>query len=78
MAHDIIFGDRRRDWSRGSSCGYSPSCVERPTSLVVQERRGPGILGWSIGIMLGSRLVTGRWPWYWFGKIDRRLGEGKR
>lgn len=73
MAHDLIFKNSRRNWSRDTTCGYVPSYSAAP-AIVVQERRGPGVLGWSIGIMIGSRLVTGKWPWYWAGKIDHHLG----
>jgi hypothetical protein len=73
MARDLIFKSSKRNWSRDSISGYDPSCREMPPATVIQERRGPGVLGWSLGLMIGSRLVTGKWPWYWFSRIDRRL-----
>lgn len=74
MAHDLIFKSSRRNWSRDTACGSALYGSAMPATLVVQERPGPGVLGWSLGIMIGSRLVTGKWPWYWFGKIDHHLG----
>jgi hypothetical protein len=74
MAHDLLFKKSRRNWSRDSVSGHNGAYPAMPSTLVVQERRGPGILGWSLGIMIGSRLVTGKWPWYWFSRIDHRLG----
>ncbi len=71
MAYDLLLKKRKRNWSRDGLSG-DPACTR---AIVVQEQRPrPGLLGWSLGIMIGSRLVTGRWPWYWAKKIDQKLG----
>jgi hypothetical protein len=73
MAYDLIFKNTTRNWSRNSVLGYDPSCKATSPPPTVQEKSGPSIIGWSIGIMFGSRIITGKWPWYWFRKIDHRL-----
>jgi hypothetical protein len=74
MARDLIFKNSKRNWSRDTVSECASAYREMPATLVAQERRGPGVLGWSLGLMIGSRLVTGKWPWYWFSRIDHRLG----
>lgn len=68
MAKDLILGKSNRCWSRDDLVS-GEQCRE----VVVAPSRGPGFLGWSLGIMLGSRLLTGKWPWYWFRRVDERL-----
>lgn len=83
MAYDLLFKNSNRNWSRDAVSGEA-SCSDSSRSLVPQEHResatresatrGPGVLGYSIAIMIGSRLITGKWPWYWFRRVDQRLG----
>lgn len=73
MAQDIILGRTKTGWGRSTAegdCGHQ-SCTDSP-------RRGPGILGWSLGIMFATRIISGKWPWYWFGRVDERLGPRRK
>jgi hypothetical protein len=76
MAKDLLLGRTKRSWGRGgpgepASSGHylveQPSCQDRPAPA-----RGPDIIGWSVGLMFATRILTGKWPWYWFGRLDGR------
>jgi hypothetical protein len=43
---------------------------------VVVEKSGMGFWGWMITISLGSRILTGKWPWFWAGQMAKRLEGG--
>jgi hypothetical protein len=87
MAHDIFSGDNSRDWSRGSdnassTSGRAPfarslferrSCAERPVIVVKQERASIGWLGATLAVMGATRIVSGKWPWYWAGLAAKKL-----
>ena len=75
MAKDLLLGSTRRSWSRqeppaasGHYLALQPSCPDRPAPT-----RRPGIIGWSVGLVFATRILTGKWPWYWFGRLDGRV-----
>ena len=71
MAHDLILKDSSRGWGRGvpdNSVGQQ--CVE-------PSRPRMGWLGYTLAAMFATRILSGRWPWYWFGQASNRL-EGKK
>ena len=72
MARDLLLKNTKRNWSRDSSCDAACGSTRR-TEISIRETRGPNLLGWAVGISLGTRLFTGHWPWYW----GRTLGKGK-
>lgn len=75
MSFDLAFGKTSRDFSRGSSSG---STVGDDKVIVVERKSsGMGLLGWTITLAIGSRIITGKWPWYWFGQVSKRL-EGSQ
>jgi hypothetical protein len=66
MARDLVISDSKRDWSRG--------CKSRSSGeVVVCQSRGPGLLGWAVGLVLVTRVLTGKWPCHWLGKLDQRM-----
>jgi len=70
MAKDLLFGRTKTNWGRGAAptAAGSEECVEKTS-------HGPGIIGISVSLMFASRILTGKWPWYWFRHVDRRLGS---
>jgi hypothetical protein len=73
MAFDLVFGKNNRDFSRGSSSSVVGADSGEDRVIVVKEDRSMGLFGWTVTICLGSRIITGKWPWYWFGQAARRL-----
>lgn len=86
MAHDLFFKNTKRDWSRdntaGSSTGYDQnaraiferrSCTEQPAIVVKSEPSHVGWLGTTVGVMFATRILSGKWPWYWAGLAAKRL-----
>jgi hypothetical protein len=75
MAKDLLLGRTKRSWSRQVAPATSghyleqPACVDKPAPA---PARGPGIIGWSVGLMFATRILSGKWPWYWFGRLDGR------
>ena len=73
MAHDLIINNSKRDWSRGydpyaSSLFERPLCSEPPRTLVVkQEPARIGWLGATLAVMFSTRILSGKWPWFWAG-----------
>ena len=71
MAHDLFSKSTSgRNWARESSPTDSNG---QDKVIVVKESGGMGLLGWVITISLGSRVLTGKWPWYWAGHAAKRL-----
>ena len=73
MAHDLILKTTSRGWARGgppSGAGQITVCTESP-------RPRMGWLGYTMAAMFATRILSGRWPWYWFGQAADRL-EKKR
>ena len=75
MAKDLLLGRTKRSWSRqvapatsGHYLVEQPACVDKPAPA-----RGPGIIGWSVGLMFATRILSGKWTWYWFGRLDGRV-----
>ena len=70
MARDLLLKKTGRDWSRGTStsCGDS-----RSTEIVIRAEppHHSNVLGWAIGLSVGSRILTGKWPWYWARKLGK-------
>ena len=73
MAHDLILKDSPRDWSRGipaSQAGQDPRCPGQPHRM--------GWLGYTLAAMFATRILSGRWPWYWAGLAGKRIEKGSR
>ena len=67
MAYDLLFKNTPRNWSRAdSSMGGALVIIEKP-------RPGLGWIGHAIGASIATRIVTGKWPWYWFGTAAKKL-----
>jgi len=65
MARDLLLKKTKRDWSRESSAS-DESGYSRCTEIVVRsEPQRSNVLYWAIGLSAGTRLLTGKWPWYW-------------
>jgi hypothetical protein len=47
------------------------SCSERP--IVVTKDTGMGWFGYTMAAMFATRILSGKWPWYWAGLAGRRL-----
>jgi hypothetical protein len=86
MAHDLIFKNNRRNWSRDketSVSGYDPyarslferpNCSTQPQTLIVkQEPARIGWLGATLAVMLSTRVLSGKWPWFWGGLVAKKL-----
>jgi len=88
MAHDIFTGESKRDWSRGcdatSNSGsiyadeiFNPRRMARPTCseqpVVVVKNTGMGWFGYTMAAMFATRILSGKWPWYWAGLAGKRL-----
>jgi hypothetical protein len=88
MAHDLVFKNSKRNWSRtsgdASSSGYDPfarslfdrghpSRAEPPIIIVKEEPARVGWLGITLGAMFGTRILSGKWPWYWAGLAAKKL-----
>ena len=86
MAHDLILGKNKRDWSRNqsdSNSGYDPyarrlferpACSEQPQTLIV--KREPARIGWlgaTLAVMFSTRILSGKWPWFWAGLAAKKL-----
>jgi hypothetical protein len=65
MAHDLILKKSSHDWSRNETSSGSEACTERPS-------RGFPIIGTAISLMFATRILSGKWPWYWFSRHDQR------
>lgn len=76
MAKDLLLKKTKRDWSRESS--VTSSGYSRCTEIVVRSEPAPrsNVLYWALGISAGTRLLTGKWPWYWAGRARQHM-EGK-
>lgn len=64
MAHDLVLKSSNRDWSRVGA-GDCPD--RRPPA--------PGgfpIVGTAVSLMFACRILSGKWPWYWFSRYDGR------
>ncbi len=68
MAHDLLTGRNGRDFSRGTS-----PAVTAGEKLIIERRSGPGFFAWTAAILVGTRVLTGKWPWYWFSRLDEKL-----
>lgn len=90
MAHDLFFKKSKRDWSRdntdSSSSGYDHNaraiferriCTEQPAVIVQSEPSRIGWLGTTVGIMFGTLILSGKWPWYWAGLAAKRLDSSQ-
>jgi hypothetical protein len=55
---------------RGSN---SPSCSEQPVIVVKPEPRRMGWLGYTAVAMFSTRILSGKWPWYWAGLAAKKL-----
>lgn len=75
MAFDLAFGKTSRDFSRGSSSSIMGSSSGEDRIVMIERKSGMGLLGWTISLSLGTRVITGKWPWYWFGQLRKRLGD---
>lgn len=88
MAHDIFMGSSKKDWSRGcdstSSTGsvyadeiFNPrrreTCSDRPAAVLVEKNTGMGWFGYTMAAMFATRILSGKWPWYWAGIAGKRL-----
>jgi hypothetical protein len=86
MAHDLILGKTKRNWSReqntANSTGYAPyarSLFERsslPENRPIVIERQPVQIGWfgaTVAAMLATRMLSGKWPWYWAGLAAKKL-----
>ena len=70
MAQDLVVGKSNRSWCRGDSAVSGEECRD-----LAPRTSGTSLVGWAIGLMFASRIVTGKWPWYWFGRVDERIGR---
>jgi hypothetical protein len=86
MAHDIFSGETKRSWSRdqetSSASGYDPYarslfdrrvCAEPPPVIVQKEPARIGWLGATLAVMFSTRILSGKWPWYWAGLAGKKL-----
>jgi hypothetical protein len=87
MAKDLFFKNSKRDWSRSNgddsaTSGYDPygrSLFERhprdvPTTIIVkQEPARMGWFGFTMAAMVSTRILSGKWPWYWAGVASKKL-----
>lgn len=79
MAHDLFLKNSPRSWSRGvesSSSGshlFARSCDLSPTVVIKDQRQGPGWFGTTVAVVLATRIVSGKWPWYWGGLAAKKL-----
>ena len=71
MARDLILGETARNWSRGSTIGEAG----RPDTCSEHPRTGMGWFGCTMAAMFATRILSGRWPWHWFGLASKRLEE---
>ena len=69
MAHDLILKDSARGWARGTTMGAE--CTEQPRSHM-------GWFGYTMAAMFATRILSGRWPWYWAGLAGKRIEKGSR
>ena len=87
MAHDILGGKTKSDWSRSeatvSSLGYNDLARDifergsRPPQpvVVVQKASGPSWFSVAVGVILGTKVLSGQWPWH---IISKKLEAHKR
>jgi hypothetical protein len=78
MAHDLFLKNSSRSWSRGIEASASGSHLFEPMATIVVKEQ-PRRLGWfgtTTAIVLASRVVSGKWPWYW-GNIAAKKLESK-
>jgi hypothetical protein len=67
MAYDLIFKNSSRHWGRGaipSSSGQEGAG---------QSRSGTGWFGYTMAAMFATRILSGKWPWYWFNLAGKRI-----
>ena len=76
-----------RDGETSTSTGYDPyarslfegprperrRCEEAPAIIVKQEPARIGWLGVTLAVMFSTRILSGKWPWYWAGLAGKRL-----
>lgn len=50
------------------------SCSNQPQEIVVREKAtGMGWFGYTMAAMFATRILSGKWPWYWAGIVGKRL-----
>src|SRR5271157_5526228 len=88
MAHDLFSGKTPRNWSRNSdkssSTGYDPyvhglfnrrDYSDRPAAIVIEKKSsGGGWLGYTLAAVFATRVLSGKWPWYW-GELAAQRAE---
>jgi len=47
------------------------SCAE--PAVVVEKNTGMGWFGYTMAAMFATRILSGKWPWYWAGMAAKRL-----
>ena len=47
-------------------------CIE-PQNVVVEKNTSMGWFGYTMAAMFATRILSGKWPWYWAGLARDRL-----
>ena len=47
--------------------------TEHPKIMVVEKNTGMGWLGYTLAAMFSTRILSGKWPWYWAGIAANKL-----
>jgi len=67
VARDLLLGRTGRNWSRDPGSSESGHCL-----VVVAEKPKSHWLGWTLGLVVGTRVLSGQWPWQLTKKIGHR------